>query len=697
MQANTSSDTTTKHKLTNLPNSVISMPLNLSIPNLSSLQQINVCSMNSENGNSTNTINIQPNASNSLFFINLPGSNNAFPQIFSRTTPQATDQLPQQIKPSIDSHKPLSPQTQTTSTTNTATAYMLVPVPIQQIQTISTNPTTTQVATSHFTTTTQAAISNSSVLSPISAQNLFNLQNNSVILVPPNTMLTEATQNVSTSSNHNTNPVNDPQITSTNHFPQILESTSQSEEEAKYLSTVSVNQSATCITQAVTSSYPSTITCSQPTDCISQSMTSTLNHELIFEENLLKDGIYYSPSAKDLQKQDSLPKSPFLFENTIQNEESCENAKLTSLTTWNENELNFNTSNANIVQTSTSKSNIQISKLKSKTVQTSQKAPVQREKRKKGPAPKLDGDELCQVCGDKASGYHYGILSCEGCKGFFRRAVIKKSTNKCKNDGNCEMNPHMRRKCPKCRLDKCIKLGMNDQKVLSEYDGRSKRQKKEKSDFVALSNQLPSNRPVNGESIPSLTSHQRNLVEMLQANEQRFQWPTQEDVDKVTPWVDGNDSHRSKASRFAHFTELAILIVQLVVEFTKHLPGFLSVSQEDQIILLKACTIEVMLLRAAKQYDKKSKAINFLNGKFYDKNSFYRAGMQIEFVDPIFDFCNSMAKLDLDEAEFALLVAINTFSADRQNIKDINSVQHIQDSYVELLNVYVKIHRPQVN
>jgi len=182
---------------------------------------------------------------------------------------------------------------------------------------------------------------------------------------------------------------------------------------------------------------------------------------------------------------------------------------------------------------------------------------------------------------------------------------------------------------------------------------------------------------------------------MLQANEQRFQWPTQEDVDKVTPWVDGNDSHRSKASRFAHFTELAILIVQLVVEFTKHLPGFLSVSQEDQIILLKACTIEVMLLRAAKQYDKKSKAINFLNGKFYDKNSFYRAGMQIEFVDPIFDFCNSMAKLDLDEAEFALLVAINTFSADRQNIKDINSVQHIQDSYVELLNVYVKIHRPQ--
>lgn len=26
-------------------------------------------------------------------------------------------------------------------------------------------------------------------------------------------------------------------------------------------------------------------------------------------------------------------------------------------------------------------------------------------------------DELCLVCGDRASGYHYNALSCEGCKG----------------------------------------------------------------------------------------------------------------------------------------------------------------------------------------------------------------------------------------------------------------------------------------
>lgn len=32
-------------------------------------------------------------------------------------------------------------------------------------------------------------------------------------------------------------------------------------------------------------------------------------------------------------------------------------------------------------------------------------------------AGRVKGEELCVVCGDKASGYHYNALTCEGCKG----------------------------------------------------------------------------------------------------------------------------------------------------------------------------------------------------------------------------------------------------------------------------------------
>lgn len=37
-------------------------------------------------------------------------------------------------------------------------------------------------------------------------------------------------------------------------------------------------------------------------------------------------------------------------------------------------------------------------------------------RQKKGPTPRQQ-EELCLVCGDRASGYHYNALTCEGCKG----------------------------------------------------------------------------------------------------------------------------------------------------------------------------------------------------------------------------------------------------------------------------------------
>lgn len=75
------------------------------------------------------------------------------------------------------------------------------------------------------------------------------------------------------------------------------------------------------------------------------------------------------------------------------------------------------------------------------------------------------GHELCRVCGDKASGFHYNVLSCEGCKGFFRRSVVRGGARRyaCRGGGTCQMDAFMRRKCQQCRLRKCKEAGMREQ------------------------------------------------------------------------------------------------------------------------------------------------------------------------------------------------------------------------------------------
>ena len=69
-------------------------------------------------------------------------------------------------------------------------------------------------------------------------------------------------------------------------------------------------------------------------------------------------------------------------------------------------------------------------------------------------------EELCPVCGDKVSGYHYGLLTCESCKGFFKRTVQNKKVYTCVADRSCHIDKTQRKRCPYCRFQKCLEVGM---------------------------------------------------------------------------------------------------------------------------------------------------------------------------------------------------------------------------------------------
>ncbi|KAB7506510.1 putative nuclear hormone receptor HR3 [Armadillidium nasatum] len=67
----------------------------------------------------------------------------------------------------------------------------------------------------------------------------------------------------------------------------------------------------------------------------------------------------------------------------------------------------------------------------------------------------------CKVCGDKSSGVHYGVITCEGCKGFFRRSQSSVVNYQCPRQKNCVVDRINRNRCQYCRLQKCLTLGMS--------------------------------------------------------------------------------------------------------------------------------------------------------------------------------------------------------------------------------------------
>ncbi|XP_037915627.1 ecdysone receptor isoform X2 [Hermetia illucens] len=338
-------------------------------------------------------------------------------------------------------------------------------------------------------------------------------------------------------------------------------------------------------------------------------------------------------------------------------------------------------------------------------------------KAKKGPAPRLQ-EELCLVCGDRASGYHYNALTCEGCKGFFRRSVTKNAVYCCKFGHACEMDMYMRRKCQECRLKKCLAVGMRPECVVPENQcamkrkekkAQKERDKQQTSPAVSTTDSIRNevlemmtcDPPPHADSaqllpekllaenrarnIPPLTHNQLAVIYKLIWYQDGYEQPSEEDLRRIMTSPDENESPHDVS--FRHITEITILTVQLIVEFAKGLPAFTRIPQEDQITLLKACSSEVMMLRMARRYDAASDSIFFANNRSYTRDSYKMAGMA-DNIEDLLHFCRQMYSMTVDNVEYALITAIVIFS-DRPGLEEAELVEAIQSYYIDTLRIYI--------
>ncbi|XP_055533401.1 ecdysone receptor isoform X1 [Wyeomyia smithii] len=340
-------------------------------------------------------------------------------------------------------------------------------------------------------------------------------------------------------------------------------------------------------------------------------------------------------------------------------------------------------------------------------------------KQKKGPTPRQQ-EELCLVCGDRASGYHYNALTCEGCKGFFRRSVTKNAVYCCKFGHACEMDMYMRRKCQECRLKKCLAVGMRPECVVPENQcaikRKEKKAQKEKDKLSTNATVSTTNSAYKAEilpvlmkcdppphaaipllpekllnenrlrNIPLLTANQMAVIYKLIWYQDGYEQPSEEDLKRIMIGSP-NEEEDQHDVHFRHITEITILTVQLIVEFAKGLPAFTKIPQEDQITLLKACSSEVMMLRMARRYDAGTDSILFANNRSYTRDSYRMAGMA-DTIEDLLHFCRQMYSLTVDNVEYALLTAIVIFS-DRPGLEQAELVEHIQSYYIDTLRIYI--------
>ncbi|XP_060866718.1 ecdysone receptor-like isoform X2 [Metopolophium dirhodum] len=323
-------------------------------------------------------------------------------------------------------------------------------------------------------------------------------------------------------------------------------------------------------------------------------------------------------------------------------------------------------------------------------------------------------EELCLVCGDRSSGYHYNALTCEGCKGFFRRSITKNAVYQCKYGNNCEIDMYMRRKCQECRLKKCLTVGMRPECVVPEVqcavkrkEKKAQREKDKPNSTTDITPEIIKIEPtemkiecgepmIMGTPMPTvpyvkpLSSEQKELIHRLVYFQDQYEAPSEKDMKRLTinnQNMNEYDEEKQSDTTYRIITEMTILTVQLIVEFAKRLPGFDKLVREDQITLLKACSSEAMMFRVARKYDITTDSIVFANNQPFSADSYNKAGLG-DAIENQLSFSRFMYNMKVDNAEYALLTAIVIFSS-RPNLLDGWKVEKIQEIYLESLKAYV--------
>ncbi|KAM5281497.1 nuclear receptor subfamily 1 group I member 2 [Ctenodactylus gundi] len=345
------------------------------------------------------------------------------------------------------------------------------------------------------------------------------------------------------------------------------------------------------------------------------------------------------------------------------------------------------------------------------------------------------GLQICRVCGDKANGYHFNVMTCEGCKGFFRRAVKRNVRLRCPfRKGACEITRKTRRQCQACRLRKCLDSGMRKEMIMSEAAVeqrraliKRKRRQRAETPPPGVQGLTEEQRALIGElmdaqsrtfdttfshfkdfRLPEVFSSGHEIPGFLQAPLEDDQWKQIKEnlcTLKISLQLRGEDGSvwnykppdnsdgKEIIPLLPHLADMSTYMFKGIINFAKVISYFRDLLIEDQISLLKGATFEMCLLRSNTMFNVETGTWECGRLAYCFKDP--EGGFQKLLLDPMMKFHYMLKKLHLHKEEYVLMQAISLFSPDRPGVVQRSVVEQLQERFATTLKAYIECVRPQ--
>ncbi|XP_048859365.1 hepatocyte nuclear factor 4-gamma isoform X1 [Brienomyrus brachyistius] len=274
-----------------------------------------------------------------------------------------------------------------------------------------------------------------------------------------------------------------------------------------------------------------------------------------------------------------------------------------------------------------------------------------------GGAEETTLSSYCAICGDKATGKHYGASSCDGCKGFFRRSIRKSHVYSCRFNRQCVVDKDKRNQCRFCRLHKCFRAGMKKEAVQNERDRISSRRS------ACDASELP---PITVLAKAEELSQQMNAPSAA---------------------VSSDVSEKTTAG-VADVCESMKQQLLVLVEWAKYIPAFSELPLDDQVCLLRAHAGEQLLLGVAKR-SMPYKDVLLLGTDHVIRRDCHEPEISRVANRVLDELVAPFQDIQVDDNEYAALKAIVFFDPDAKSLSNSSKIKALRCQVQMSLEDYI--------